>query len=120
MLLFLLLACDQEPVAAGCESVPVPMADGRRLAADVCRPAGVEGPVPTVLVQTRYWRSFALRVPDTPGRAPLGPRDGVGDALLAAGYAFVVVDVRGTGASVGVWAAPFAPQEVADAAVLLD
>lgn len=116
----LLAACAGDPVAASVASVAIPMPDGVRLAADVIQPVGAAGPVPTVLLQTRYWRSFAMVVPDRPGHAPQGPRDGIADALAAAGYAVVVVDVRGTGASEGAWRAPFSPVEVADAGAVID
>lgn len=102
-------------------SVGVPMADGVRLAADVMVPKGAERErVPAVLIQTRYWRSFSMRVPDPPGQALPGPRDEAPAALLEAGYAVVVVDVRGTGASEGVWPHPWSTAEVADMATLLD
>ena len=40
--------------------------------------------------------------------------------LLAAGYAVVAVDVRGTGASFGQWRAPWQPEERADSVKVVD
>jgi X-Pro dipeptidyl-peptidase (S15 family) len=40
--------------------------------------------------------------------------------LLAAGYAVVAVDVRGTGASFGQWRAPWQPEECADSVQVVD
>ena len=98
----------------------VRMADGTRLAVDVVLPDPVAGPVPVVLLQTRYWRSFALKVPEDPGRVPKGPREPVVEALVRAGYGVVVADVRGTGASEGHWPHPFGEQEAKDGEALID
>lgn len=40
--------------------------------------------------------------------------------FLAAGYAVVAVDVRGTGASFGSWRAPWQPEERADSQEIVD
>ena len=40
--------------------------------------------------------------------------------FLAAGYAVVAVDVRGTGASFGSWRAPWQPEERADSQEIID
>ncbi|MEW5852098.1 MAG: CocE/NonD family hydrolase [Myxococcota bacterium] len=102
-------------------SVGVPMEDGVRLAVDVILPSETEGArVPAVLLQTRYWRSFALRIPDPKGQPPPAPREDIAQKLTDAGYAVVVADVRGTGASQGRWERPFSRQEVADSSALLD
>ncbi len=83
----------------------IPMPDGTRLAADVILPAGLGAgkKLPTVLTATRYWRA-----PD--GSLPSGQ---VVD-WIRRGYAVVVVDVRGTGASFGVWKYPWSRGEVRD------
>ena len=77
----------------------VTMRDGTRLAVDVHLPAGlVPGTkLPTILEQTRYYRSVALR-PESGG----GCKPRVGSTLgffVPRGYAYVVVDVRGSGPS---------------------
>jgi len=98
----------------------IPVADSVRLAADVVLPADrpTEG-VPTVLIQTRYWRSFRMRGGGGP-RIPQGPRGAIVQHLVRAGMAAVVVDVRGTGASDGVWRWPWSADEVRDMGPLID
>lgn len=99
----------------------VPCADGTELAVDVILPDPVpEGGVPTVLITTRYWRSFQLRFQRGPRAFPIGPRDDAPEALVDAGYAVVVVDARGTGASDGVWVRPWTEAEVADQGAMID
>jgi putative CocE/NonD family hydrolase len=95
------------------------MPDGIGLAVDVLRPAGGQA-APTVVIQTRYWRSIGLKVRQAPGSLPIVPREAIARALLDAGYNVVVADVRGTGASAGDWPAPWSPAEVADGCALLD
>lgn len=83
-------------------SVYLTMRDGVKIAIDVVLPkplvAGAK--VPAIMHMTRYWRSNQADKP-----APFFPSHG---------YAQVFVDARGTGASFGVWRAPFAPDEVKD------
>lgn len=97
----------------------VAMTDGTKLAVDVVLPQ-TGGPFPVVLLQTRYWRSFSLKVPENPGRVPKGPREPIVEALVRAGYGVVVADVRGTGASEGTWPHPFGEQEARDGAELVE
>ncbi len=80
------------------QSLYVPMRDGTRLAVDVLLPpAAGAARVPTVLVQTRYWRRH-----DTPSDPALGDGDAAMKAYFASrGYAVVYADVRGSGASFG-------------------
>jgi uncharacterized protein len=90
------------------------------LAADVVLPQGrPAGGLPTVLIQTRYWRSFRMRGGGGP-RIPQGPRDDIVGHLVEAGFAVVVVDVRGTGASDGVWQWPWSEAEVRDMGPVID
>ncbi len=97
------------------------MADGVRLAADVILPeVSATGKLPTVLIQTRYWRSFRLRGGGGKGRVPQGPRENIVTRLLGAGFAVVVTDVRGTGASEGRWRWPWSAEEVADIGPVID
>ena len=107
---------------AGCmpapESLYIPMSDGTEIAADVWLPRDrpAEG-VPTVLRMSRYWRDYQL-----PAQLPIGLGtypDNV-DWLNASGYAVLIVDVRGTGASFGVSETPWSPPEVADFPQLVD
>jgi hypothetical protein len=99
-------ALPSDPPAAGCPSgfpaydraavasseevldgVRVTMSDGIELAVDVHLPVGVPGPFPTVVTVTGYGRGSLVD-------------DG---ALVTHGYALVMVDDRGTGASGGSW-----------------
>lgn len=94
----------------------IPMPDGTQIAADVMLPVGLPANVriPALLILARYWRSLELRVPNPPNKALIGPREPVGDDLIPRGFALVVADVRGTGASTGVSLCPWSAQEVAD------
>lgn len=82
-------------------SAYVTMHDGCALAVDVYLPVGLVGPVPSILILTPYYRRFALKpgasasVENAPGAARWR------DLFVPRGYALVVVDVRGTGASFG-------------------
>ncbi|MGX9964752.1 CocE/NonD family hydrolase [Roseomonas sp. F4] len=94
------------------------MRDGCRIAVDVWRPEGATGPVPAILILTPYYRRFRLR------------EGGQGDAipnagkfvryLVPRGYAVVVVDVRGTGASFGTRDSFRSPREREDSAEITD
>ncbi len=78
--------------------------DGVRLAADVILPASrADVRLPTILTQTRYWRSTES--------APIS-REQL--RWVRRGYAVVSLDVRGTGASFGQWPAPWSRDEVRD------
>ncbi|MBI4540965.1 MAG: CocE/NonD family hydrolase [Gemmatimonadetes bacterium] len=73
-------------------SLYVPMRDGVRIALDVVLPDPLppEGRVPAVLTMTRYWRSGESAAQ-------------IVRFFATHGYAVVNGDVRGTGASFGVW-----------------
>ncbi|NWF67492.1 MAG: CocE/NonD family hydrolase [Chloroflexi bacterium] len=93
----------------------LPMRDDTKIAVDIMLPKGTEGKrLPTVLVMARYWRSLKLRIPSPPNKAPIGPREDVPKALMARGFAVVIMDVRGTGASFGISQHPWTPEEVSD------
>ena len=94
-------------------SVYVPMRDGVRLAVDYSLPQGLplSEKIPTLLLQTRYWRAMAVKfMNDT----------SVDRYFTAYGYAVVKVDVRGSGASFGTWPYPWSPDEVKDGAEIVD
>ena len=84
------------------------MRDGVRIAVDLYLPAALRDgeKLPAILQQTRYFRSMELR---WPYRLFLGgrPFDHTGlyakrrKRFVTSGYAWVVVDVRGSGASYG-------------------
>ncbi|MEI6045201.1 MAG: CocE/NonD family hydrolase [Chloroflexota bacterium] len=92
------------------------MRDGVKIAVDLLLPKGVKSGVslPTILTMTRYWRSFELRIPAPPNKAPIGPRAPLADYLIPRGYAMVVVDARGSGASTGQWPYPWSTEELGD------
>ena len=91
------------------QSLYVPMRDGVRLAADVWLPAGTTAGarLPTVLVTTRYWRQDE----SSPGMAT---------PWNARGYAYVVADLRGSGASFGTIKAELGSAMIADVGTLSD
>lgn len=100
----------------------VTMRDGVPIAIDIMRP-GDAAPgerFPTVLIMARYWRSFALRGLAPRNRAPIGPRDPIADFLVARGYAVVIVDSRGSGASGGSTPYPLNDDELRDYAEVVD
>lgn len=99
-------------------SVYITMPDKVRLAADIYMPKGlpVDARVPTLLVQTRYYRAVQLRSnPDSCNA--IVPFIGY---FAARGYAVVYVDVRGTGASFGTRRGELSPQEISDGGALID
>ena len=94
----------------------VRMRDGVELAYTVTLPADESGqPIqgakfPTILIQTSYNKATGAFVPAIGGADPF---------MVKRGYATVVVDVRGTGNSQGVWDA-FGEKEQADYAEVVD
>ncbi len=88
--------------AATQRSLYLPMRDGVKIAVQLVLPKDLpaDQKIPAIMNMTRYWRAR---------------QDGEPNAFWAAhGYAMVFVDARGTGASFGVWKAPFTPDEVKD------
>jgi uncharacterized protein len=92
------------------ESTYVTMRDGVRLALDVVRPTGdVHAKRDTILVMTRYWRGMKG---DT--------SNPYAELLVPHGYAVVVGDVRGSGASSGRWLHQRSRAETLDFTDVLD
>ena len=96
------------------------MRDGVRLAVDLYLPrtmaAGAR--LPTILLQTRYFRSHRVAWPFSMFWAGfLEPRIA---RYIRQGYAFVTVDVRGSGASFGTRELEWSPAEVRDGAEIVD
>jgi uncharacterized protein len=96
-------------------SLYVPVRDGTRIAVDVHLPRGIQQGtvVPTILRVTRYWRAIELLDGGL-------LEDPYGEAIARHGYAYVTMDVRGSGASFGVSTAPWSPEEVLDYRDVLD
>ena len=95
------------------QSVYVPVGDGVRLAMDVWLPVdrtAVGGTVGTVMRVTRYHRAEA---PQEPG-PEADTNAAAGDLFNRAGFALVVVDARGTGASFGTRTGELGEREVKD------
>jgi len=94
------------------------MRDGTRIAIDIYLPDPLVSRVPAIVRQTRYLRSLEARLPwpgsRLPGAFDLYAR--TRRVFLAADYAWVDVDVRGSGASTGTRAYPWAPDEIKDGA----
>jgi len=97
-------------------SLYVTMRDGIKIAIDVVLPQGlpVGARLPAVMILTRYWRSVALRLPAQPGKAAQANRGPIVDFFGSHGYAVVIVDARGSGASFGQWSSPWSPDEIED------
>jgi putative CocE/NonD family hydrolase len=102
-------------------SMFVTMRDGTRIAIDVYVPRA-KTRLPTIVRQTRYLRSLEARPPfgalGVPSRFDLYAA--TRRTFLANGYAWVDVDVRGTGASGGSWSSPWFEDEVKDGAEIVD
>jgi putative CocE/NonD family hydrolase len=98
-------------------NVPVEMADGTVLRADVFVPTDRQtgqpatGSFPVILTQTPYGKSAGSTAGAIGG--------GVNPYLVERGYIHVVADVRGTGASEGVWTL-FEPIQAKDGAALVN
>ena len=92
------------------ESRYLEMDDGARIAVDVYRPLGYPGQVrgPAILELTRYWRDRGQELSYFIRRA------------LERGFAYVVMDERGTGASFGSWPSPLSDRALEDARQVLD
>jgi putative CocE/NonD family hydrolase len=103
-----------EFAVAAPQSVYVTMQDGCRLAVDVFVPDGdVTRRWPTVLILTPYIRRFEL-APGTTGVEQSPNTYRYRDMFVPRGYALVVVDARGTGASFGTRDSFRSPRERAD------
>src|SRR5262245_37740187 len=77
-------------------SLYLTMRDGVKIAIDVVlpKPLPASEKIPAIMNMTRYWRAHQGDQPGT--------------WFPSYGYARVLVDARGTGASFGIWRAPFA------------
>lgn len=94
-------------------SVYVTMADGCRLAVDVILPDGdASKRWPTVLILTPYVRRFQLAAGSNVEPSPNSYK--YRDMFVPRGYAVVVLDTRGTGASFGTRDSFRSPRERAD------
>ena len=113
---------DSRPAEHGVPAEPrscyVTMRDGCRLAVDAWVPEGTTGPLPAILIHTPYYRRFAMRPGGEGERCPNAAK--FRDAFVPRGYALVVVDIRGTGASFGTRDSFRSPREREDSAEIAD
>jgi putative CocE/NonD family hydrolase len=98
------------------------MRDSVPIAVDVYLPNGAQGEkYPTILHQTRYWRSIELKWPyKWFKKNPIGPLGDFMRPIISCGYAVVVIDSRGSGASGGVQPHPWSNKEVEDMTEIVD
>lgn len=94
------------------QSLYVTMRDGVKIAIDVVipKPLPTGTRIPAILDMTRYWRAEA--------RAAGG--SSTSKFFATHGYAFIMVDVRGSGASSGAWRGPQSPDEIRDEGELVN
>ncbi|WP_298124505.1 CocE/NonD family hydrolase [Brevundimonas sp.] len=129
------LAEDSRPAAPATYDTPEParmvrssryltMRDGVRIAVDVYRPAeDPDRPRPTLVQQTRYWRTPDIRFPFSLFRSPVdlqGPLGQFKRIMVAAGYVWIDVDTRGSGASFGSRPWDYSPDEIQDGGDIAD
>jgi hypothetical protein len=100
------------------QSLYLTMRDGTKIAVEVALPKNLPATarLPALLLQTRYWRSDDMRFPFKRFQA-------IAEFLrvfTGYGYAVVLVDVRGTGASFGVWPYPWSRDEIMDGSQIVD
>jgi putative CocE/NonD family hydrolase len=103
----------------------VAMRDGVRLAVEVLLPGDLPpgARIPALLSQTRYWRALELRAPFKWFLRPESLDPDFKDFqpfFTGHGYALVIVDVRGTGASFGKWPHPWPEESIEDARQIVD
>lgn len=95
------------------------MRDGVKIAADIYLPRGrtSEERFPTIFTQTRYHRSTKLAFPFT---LFADDEPTIVRRFVERGYAWVAIDVRGTGASFGSNPYPWSPAEYQDGGEVVD
>ena len=97
------------------------MRDGVKIAADLSLPKNLplNEKIPTVLIQTRYWRAKSFK---KPFKWFLGEAEHpkIVKTCTKLGYAVVGIDTRGTGASHGTRLYPYSEAEVMDGADIVN
>lgn len=99
----------------------VTMPDGIQIAVDIWLPADLAAgtTVPTIIETTRYWRDFESGIVMR-FQQLMGDLHDIVATFNPAGYAVVLVDARGSGASFGNRPIEWSPAEVADMATVID
>ena len=84
---------------------------GTKIAIDVLLPKDLPPgtKIPALMSITRYWRAAENRQPDN-----------LQKFFVSHGYALIMVDVRGTGASFGSWTMPWSKEEIEDYGKVVD
>lgn len=100
------------------KSLYITMRDGVKIAIDINLPEGLSenAKIPTIVKSTRYWRAVEYRAPFNWFQ---GPED-FERFFTSHGYAVVLVDARGSGASFGTRPHPWSRDEVLDNADVAD
>ena len=105
------------------ESFYLKMRDGVKIAIDLYLPKKLNGTkIPAIIHQTRYRREIAIRKPFSwfiSGRK-IRSLDLMRNKIVKSGYAWLNVDVRGTGASYGQWLHPWWKEEIEDGVEIID
>jgi uncharacterized protein len=106
------------------KSYYVPMRDSVLLAVDVYLPKKLEKEkkAPAIIAQNRYVRSLRAKFPFNLIKHPIltvVAEDEI-KFFTSHGYAYVVVDTRGSGASTGTRRMDFSPEEIKDGAQMVD
>ena len=100
------------------------MRDGVKIAVDIYLPEShsLGETFPTILHQTRYWRAIEYRwlISLFKEDRPRGLIGTYAARFLQQGYAWVDVDVRGSGASFGNRPIAYGPEEIQDGAEIVD
>jgi putative CocE/NonD family hydrolase len=106
------------------KSYYVPMRDSILLAVDVFLPKKLEKgkKIPAIICQNRYVRSLKAKFPFTLFKNPVLTVVSEAEVkyFTSHGYAYVVVDTRGSGASTGTRQMDFSPEEIKDGAEMVD
>jgi hypothetical protein len=97
------------------------MRDGCRIATDIYLPEGEgrDARLPTILIQTPYYRRFSV-VTGAQGVEPSPNVARYRDMFVPRGYAVVIIDIRGSGASFGFRDSFRSPREREDACEVVD
>ncbi len=99
------------------------MRDGEKIAVSLHLPSDLKKgeKLPTILHQTRYWRSMDLRWPVSAFSSRFFDLyNKIIKKLVLNRYAVVNIDVRGTGASFGKQKNPFPKEQISDGAEVID
>ena len=99
----------------------VEMRDGIKIAVDIYLPKGLEAKtkLPAILHQTRYFRRQKYNFISKILRFNKNIKRKVIDRFVKNGYAYINVDVRGSGASLGSRKMEWSPDEIKDGAELV-